>query len=181
VWRWFLLAGLVVLAIFVLTPGIASGDTGTDVSDDSDEGSPGASSNDGGLLTQPYVNAASDPKTVQLAQAIALAEGFNVAGSVPNRGNNPGDLTVSFGYPTAGTLNSAGVLKFNSASDGWNALYQQVANMLYGGSAIYSPAMTFLQVAEKWTGGDNPTAWATIVAGELGLATNNTLADYLNS
>ena len=32
------------------------------------------------------------PTTQSLAAAIALAEGYNVAGSIPNTTNNPGDL-----------------------------------------------------------------------------------------
>ncbi len=132
-------------------------------------------------VTIPTSAPGSDPKVLALAEAIAAAEGFGIAGAVPTRSNNPGDLTLSFGFSTSGKANSAGVLIFNSVNDGWSALYKQVALMLYGGSSVYSPQMTFLDVAAKYTGGDNAEQWALLVAGSVGLSITSTLNDYLQS
>src|SRR5215471_15765462 len=48
----------------------------------------------------------------RLSEAIARAEGFYVSGSIPQRQNNPGDLTAG------GTI-----MTFATAADGWNALH----------------------------------------------------------
>jgi hypothetical protein len=127
-------------------------------------------------------------KVVQLAQAIAKAEGFGVAGAVPTRGNNPGDLTKSFGYATAGTLNAEGVLAFVDLSDGWNALYAVVAYWLSGSDSLYPLSLTIEQVAGNYVDGPNAAGfsagaenWSNIVANQLGLSVTNTLQDFLNS
>lgn len=123
---------------------------------------------------------AIEPNKIELlAEAIANAEGFYRAGTVPQRGNNPGDLTTSFGFPVLGKLNSEGVLAFASVDDGWSALKSQVAAMLAGTSRIYNPGMTILQIAELYTGGDAAASWAQNVANYLGLSPQNTLMEYL--
>lgn len=111
-----------------------------------------------------------------VANAIALAEGFNVGGSIPQRSNNPGDLFL--GDKGSG-LAANGETVFASATDGWNALYNQVVLMLNGQSAHYSPSQTFSEMASIYTGGDNASGWATIVSSALGLGPDNTLNDYL--
>lgn len=111
-----------------------------------------------------------------VANAIALAEGFNVPGSVPQRSNNPGDLFL--GDKGSG-LAANGETVFASITAGWNALYNQVVLMLDGQSSHYSPSQTFSQIASIYTGGDNPSGWATTVSGALGLTPDNTLNDYL--
>jgi hypothetical protein len=110
-----------------------------------------------------------------LARAIAIAEGS------PAGWNNPGDLTRSFGFANQGPQNSAGVLKFNSSADGWNALYQEISDALGGTSTVYSPGTSIAQMAQLWTGGDNADAWANTVASQLGVSTTTTIGEAVPS
>lgn len=122
-----------------------------------------------------------------MANAIATAEGFYVAGSVPQRSNNPGDLTKSWGFSTTGTANSEGVLIFATLeNDGWPALYTQVAAMLSGSSTVYTLDDSFLTVAQKYTGNAGAAAWAANVLrvmaqGGFSLAADNTLGDFVSA
>lgn len=94
-----------------------------------------------------------------IAQAIARAEGYYVSGSLPARRNNPGSLTRD------------GVLRqFDSAEDGWQALYRQIESMLSGSSMYYSLDMSLTEIAQVYTGGDKPDAWASIVSSRLGIS-----------
>jgi hypothetical protein len=110
--------------------------------------------------------------TVQLAQAIANAEGFNQAGSLAQTNNNPGDLTVDITGTGTGT-DANGFVIYGSADDGWNALYTQVQEMLSGTSGIYSPTMTIAQVGQSYANGDSN--WASNVAAYMGVATSTPL------
>jgi len=117
------------------------------------------------------------PAVLQLAKAISVAEGFGVEGSIPTRANNPGDLTGADGggFVTRGTANAEGVLIFLKLEDGWQALHVKVERMLAGKSAIYHLTDTLEDLARKYTGGDNPDAWAKNVATYLGVETSTTL------
>jgi hypothetical protein len=102
------------------------------------------------------------------AQAIATAEGFYVAGSQPQRKNNPGDIE------TAGVVNTYG-----SVSDGWNALYTQVSMMFDGSSAHYSPDMTIEQVGYTYSpaGAEN---WINNVSSYLGVDRSTVLSSLMS-
>ncbi|HLZ52069.1 MAG TPA: hypothetical protein VKP61_15085 [Candidatus Acidoferrum sp.] len=117
-----------------------------------------------------------------LAQAIATAEGWTNPNPnvVPRRAHNPGDLTRSFGEPTVGVANSEGVLEFSDDNAGWSALKGEATAMLTGASHVYSPNMTLLQVAQKYTGGDAADSWAKNAAAVLEITPDQTLADFLN-
>jgi hypothetical protein len=73
------------------------------------------------------------------------------------------------------------ITQFPTPEEGWNALYRQVEGMLSGTSLVYSPGMSLYEAAQVYTGGDNPEAWANIVAGRLGVTTDITLAEYARS
>jgi len=105
----------------------------------------------------------------EIGVAIARAEGWFTPGSLPQRLNNPGALKDS-----SGQLRS-----FSSAEEGWSASYNQVRLMLTGESRYYNPDMPIIDIAWIYTGGDNPAAWASTVAGELGIEITETLNDYL--
>jgi hypothetical protein len=105
-----------------------------------------------------------------VAAAIAKAEGSN-----PDW-NNPGNLTTAFGYPTLGTVNSDGVLKFQSAVDGWNALYHQLS-LIVSGNSRYSLTDTIATFGQGYSGGD--PNWAVNVATELQTTPNATLGSVL--
>lgn len=105
--------------------------------------------------------------TTRIAEAIATAEGFfHPSGiAVPQRANNPGDLKLGdLGFGTIG-----GKTIYQTVEEGWAALEHQINLILAGRSAYYTPDMTILEVAQTYTGGDNAQAWATIVAGQLGV------------
>jgi hypothetical protein len=105
-----------------------------------------------------------------LADAIANAEGANVAGSIPARANNPGDLELGdIGY---GTITAAGGQKitvFPSLSAGMAALENQIALIASGQSKAGYPANgSIADVAAVYTGGSG-SSWAQNVASALGL------------
>jgi hypothetical protein len=104
----------------------------------------------------------------RLAYAIARAEGYFVDGSLPQRLNNPGDLVD----PTTGKLR-----QFATPAEGWDALRRQVRAMLSGMSVWYRPDMTLLEVAQRYTGGDNPQGWAQVIAEEFGVTPNTKLGE----
>ena len=108
-----------------------------------------------------------------LMEAIAQAEGFNVAGSIPQQANNPGDLVL--GNIGNGTLGTAGITVFGSVDDGWAALANQINLIVSGGSAYYSPMATLAQVGTTWSGSAAST-WANNVASILGVSLNTPFA-----
>jgi len=114
-----------------------------------------------------------------VAQAIAGAEGFGVAGAIPTLANNPGDLTAisstsAYVGDTGQRMGSANIIVFDTVQDGWNALYQYVESML-GGNEIYSPSMTLAQAGSIYSGGS--ATWVQNVANTLGVDPSVTLAE----
>jgi hypothetical protein len=101
----------------------------------------------------------------KIAYAIAVAEGFFVAGSLPQRRNNPGSLKGSDGQ----------LRTFSTVEEGWTALKRQIRLILSDASRYYKSTMSVWEIAAIWTGGDKPEAWAGIVAGRLGIAPSETL------
>jgi hypothetical protein len=108
-----------------------------------------------------------------IAHAIAVAEGFFVAGSRPARNHNPGDLTRDLTGKGVGV--DGAYIKYGSDEDGFEALNTQVS-LMFSGSHVYSPAMTILEIAQRYTTTDQD-AWARIVAGHLGVDINTRLMD----
>lgn len=90
------------------------------------------------------------PQTViDLAQAIAHAEGFGVLGTVPTRAHNPGDLKIP---NWQGAVTGAeGISVFLTDEEGWAALYAQLMRISNSLSHIYNLNMTFLQFSQHWT------------------------------
>jgi hypothetical protein len=114
-------------------------------------------------------------KIERFAQAIAYAEGFNVAGSVPQRNHNPGDLKIS-SVPNVGR-DRDGHLIFATDADGWLALRRQVEYIVSGQSSVYTLEMTIAQMAAKyaeWSGN-----WARNVAARLNVTEGTTLRAVL--
>lgn len=117
-------------------------------------------------------NTGSKPQVDRIAEAIAHAEGFFVNGSRPQRNNNPGNLTDSFGYQTVGYDGSFPI--FVNVAAGWAALKDQIRKMLDGTSRYYSPDMTIAEIANVYTATEKD-AWAANVARELGVSINTPL------
>jgi len=103
---------------------------------------------------------------VKISEAIAIAEGYWVTGSLSARSNNPGSLKLG-----------RQLIVFPDAESGWQALYRQVALILNGQSRYYSADMPISQVAVVWTGGDNPGGWAQTVAQQVGVTTSTPLSE----
>lgn len=110
------------------------------------------------------------PQIGAFADAIAKAENSNP------EWNNPGSLTVSFGYPTSGVGNSAGVLMFETPEDGWNALYKQL-EAIVNGTSRYTLNDSIATMGEQYSGGD--PNWAVNVAAALGVPQSTQLGDVL--
>jgi hypothetical protein len=110
----------------------------------------------------------------------ALAEGYFVEGSLPQRSNNPGDLELPVGHPGVVGVDQ-GKSVYASADAGWLALGREWTAILTGSSLEYKPSMTFEQVAVIWTGGDNDGAWVKIVCGYLNVDPMTRLVDWIQS
>lgn len=111
----------------------------------------------------------SKPQIDRIAEAIATAEGFFVKGSRSERNNNPGNLTLDFGFQTIG--NDGPFPIFVNAAAGWSALKEQVRMMLDGTSHYYKPDMTIAEIAQAYTRTEQDE-WAANVARELGVSIN---------
>jgi len=119
------------------------------------------------------------PEFIQTwAQAIAQFEGFNTAGTVAARNNNPGNLKFA-GQAGATGQDSSGFAIFPSTAAGWQALYNQL-------SAYVSefPGFSLLQIMAHYLGQPTPTTnsqgnaftYASFVASALGVDPSTTLA-----
>lgn len=97
------------------------------------------------------------PSVRDLANAIARAEGFGVAGAIPTRAHNPGDLVIP-GW-TGAKLGAEGISVFVSDAEGWARLLRQIQLIVDGKSRVYSLEMTLSEFAAKWTATE-PGAWA---------------------
>jgi len=116
-----------------------------------------------------------------LADAIAFAEGYYVAGSRAAVNNNPGNLTVDITGQGIGT--DGMFIKYANPTDGFNALYKQVEMMIMGTSAFYNPSMSIAEIAKRYasTTPDEWINWANNVAARLGVSPETTLNDLLIS
>ena len=112
-----------------------------------------------------------------VCQAIASAEGAHVAGSVPDRLNNPGDLSDGFSVYGGENHDGSNVTHFPSKDVGWQWLYNKITNIWDGTSSVYSPDMTWREIAQKWAG--NSSAWVANVTAYLGVSPDSTLNQFL--
>jgi hypothetical protein len=113
-------------------------------------------------------NLSVGPASVQkIAQAIAFAEGFYVAGSRASRNHNPGDMTADLIGKSVGM--DGPFVVYASDDDGWANLYAQINLWLSGGSSHATASSTITQISQFYTSTDQ-TAWATNVANQLGVS-----------
>lgn len=129
------------------------------------------------MLSLRGLGAAATPNVTAIANAIAYAEGYYAPGSpgvvnspsvAPVRNNNPCDLF------SGGSLAS-----YPTIDAGWAACDNQVSLIVNGGSAYYTPDESISQIAATYApssvSGNNPSAWASAVAGQLGLSPSDPL------
>lgn len=114
------------------------------------------------------------------ATAVAHEEGFYVEGAVPQRANNPCDLTDD-GDIGCGVIQTAGgmgakITIYPNIEAGWQAAYKKFGRMLNGASEVYTLEMTLQQVGMKFSGDAN---WGKNVAARLGVTDQTTLAEYV--
>lgn len=111
-----------------------------------------------------------------MSQGIAIAEGFFVTGSRPQRNNNPGDLTVD--TINAGIGKDGPFIIYATEDDGWRALYKQVELIFTNASRIYDSNMSIRQIAQKYTTTDQ-LAWAENVARTLGISIDTPISTLI--
>lgn len=117
----------------------------------------------------------------QFAHGIAKTEGFYVAGSIPNRYHNPGDLKVMARgekYPGQIGVGKADHVIFRNSAAGFVALYGQIDKMLNGESKFYTQEMTLRQVGKLYA--QNSRLWARNLAKNLGVPETVTLQEYFD-
>ena len=110
----------------------------------------------------------------KIAEAIAFAEGFYVAGSRPARNHNPGDMTLDLVGKAIGK--DGPFVVYATDSDGWSNLYAQVEAWLNGDSAHADSTSTITDISLFYTTTDQ-TAWATNVANHLGVSTDTAIGE----
>src|SRR5271166_1758539 len=120
----------------------------------------------------------TNPIVASLASAIALANGYNVTGSVANLTNHPGLLQngdVGFG------VDSRGHTVYGTPDMGRVALQAQAAHILNGDSKTFSygPSKTPLSVIGPILAPNN-TSWMMIVAASLGVNPSTKLGAIAN-
>ena len=114
-----------------------------------------------------------------ICHAIAIAEGANIAGSVPDRLNNPGDISDGLAEYGGEWHNGSDVTVFPDKQTGWQWLHNKISNIAAGKSLVYSATDSWATIAQKYAG--NSAAWLNNVVNTLGVDPNSTLQDYLNA
>jgi hypothetical protein len=118
-------------------------------------------------------------KLWSIAQAIAVAEGYNCPeGKITNpfRLNNPGDISDGYAQFGGEPHSGSNVTNFPDAQTGWQWLYDKLARIVEGKSAVYSPQMTWTQLAQKWAG--DWENWLGNITKELGVDPGSTIQEF---
>lgn len=177
----FVMLALATLAILVygIVTGVVTGVATSQISDGDN-----VSSNPNAPAVPPNI-VPTDPNTWpsgdriwDCCRAVALAEGYNVAGSNPARLNNPGDLSDGVSEFGSEFHSGSNVTKFPTAATGWAWLYAKLRNAANGQSDVYNGDMSWREIGLKWAG--NSAAWSNNVASALGVNVDSSLNDYLN-
>lgn len=169
----------------VATPGVFGGTIGVDTSGATGDAVTGEGDSSMAVITN---NPDTWPSTDGLwlfCQAIARQEGAATPGSVPDRANNPGDISdgaATYGYITGGRPGDPGgqskVTQFPDKATGWQWLYNKFRRALDGTSSVYSGDMTIAEIGSHYAG---DPGWAAGVASNLGVDVNTTLQDFVNA
>jgi hypothetical protein len=106
-----------------------------------------------------------------IASTIQTVEGY-YPGSIAYQNNNPGNLVYA-GQPGA-TAGAGGFAVFDSYASGWAALENQV--QLYASRGLTISQMMNIY-APASVPGNNPAAYASTIAGALGVSPDTSLAD----
>jgi hypothetical protein len=122
----------------------------------------------------------------QLSNAIAIAEGFYVSGSLPFRCHNPCDLELGdrgWGVDNGKTIyaNADPNSSLDDHTDGWAAARRECIAILSGKSFYYSLDMTFNELSQRYTGNDNAGPWCKIVTEKLNVNPLDTIAQWIKA
>lgn len=115
-------------------------------------------------------------KVWAVCRAIAIAEGANVAGSNPDRLNNPGDISDGADEFNAEFHSGSNVTHFPDKATGWAWLYKKIQHAANGLSHVFKPSMTWEEFAQKYAG--DWKNWVKNVTRELGVDPTNPWGDY---
>ena len=112
-----------------------------------------------------------------LAKAIAKAEGFGVAHTLPTRAHNPGDLQAIKKYRFPGQVGTLrGYVIFKSDKAGWEALRHQIEKIMAGESR-YNVNLTLKQLGRRYA---ESGIWPRVVAKYLGVEPSAYLWEILD-
>jgi hypothetical protein len=118
-----------------------------------------------------------------ICNAIAHAEGANISGSVPDRLNNPGDITdgsSTFGIGFIDSIDNSKLTQFPDKATGWKWLYDKVNRIASDNSRMgVNSNSTWEEISQKWATRWRP--WVNSVTSNLGVSSNSTIGQYLNS
>lgn len=112
-----------------------------------------------------------------VARAIAFAEGAHVAGSNPDRLNNPGDISDYYHVYGGEQHSGSKVTRFPTKQDGWNVLRNKLYGIMAGMSKVYKPDMTWTDIAMLWAANWQP--WVANVTANLHVKPTDTFAEYV--
>lgn len=117
-------------------------------------------------------------KAWDICRAIAMAEGANIKGDVPDRLNNPGD--ISDGSHTFPFEHHSGsdVTHFFDKKTGWEWLHNKIWRIKNGISHNYKPTFTWTQIAHEWAGDSQD--WLNNITRELKVKPTDIFEDYFN-
>jgi hypothetical protein len=113
-----------------------------------------------------------------ICHAVGYAEGANKSGSLPDRANNPGDISDYFDL-YGGVVCGSNVTQFPTKQIGWQKLYEKWTNILAGNSDVFNPDNSWSVIAQTWAG--DWKAWVTNVTGVLNVDPNSTPAQFMAS
>jgi hypothetical protein len=111
-----------------------------------------------------------------VAHAIAKTEGFRVAGTLPSRLHNPGDIRSRLPHAYAGQVGLYhGYVVFKNDKFGWAALHAQIQRVIDGTSRQYDQSMTFGQIARVYAADPK---WGKTVCKILKISPATTFQEY---
>lgn len=113
------------------------------------------------------------PLVDELANAIAVQEGFFLAGTRATRNNNPGNLRAAAG---SNPKDAGGFVVFRSAEEGWAALRRQIGLDADRGLSLGEFIAKFAPPFENDTAG-----YTRNVATRLGVSAHSLLTDLVDS
>jgi hypothetical protein len=128
----------------------------------------------------------SDSLVQRFCDAIESAEGFfqhrSGASDLPQRCNNPGDLTddgdVGLGTARSTGIGAADITIYPTLEEGQAALAKKIRRALNGASSVYTLSMSIEQFGMKYA---RDPQWGVNVAERLGVSPETTLEDLVDA